>query len=156
VTVVRRDEARPADVVCGLAVTDGRAVPETLPTDEERADVVLATNEPEGTARSARRRSPRRVRTLVETVWLRLRGMLAGLLAVLVVATLTIAALTSLGWWESTYVTMLTALAGANPDLQAPTAVQLVEALLVIATRSGLGRLLARLTPGHNPPRPFE
>ena len=30
------------------------------------------------------------------------------------------------------------------------------DRLLVIATRAGLGRLLARLTPGQNPPRPFE
>ena len=30
------------------------------------------------------------------------------------------------------------------------------DRLLVVATRSGLGRLLARLAPGHNPLRPFE
>jgi Trk K+ transport system NAD-binding subunit len=30
------------------------------------------------------------------------------------------------------------------------------DRLLVIATRAGLGRLLARLTPGQNPPQPFE
>jgi hypothetical protein len=30
------------------------------------------------------------------------------------------------------------------------------DRLIVIATRSGLGRLLDRLVPGQNPPRPFE
>jgi hypothetical protein len=30
------------------------------------------------------------------------------------------------------------------------------DRLLVITTRAGLGRLLARLAPGQNPPQPFE
>jgi Trk K+ transport system NAD-binding subunit len=131
-----------------LAVTKGRSVPETLPADEEGADVVLAGNEPDRPARPARRRGAGRLRTLVRAMWRRLRLALAGFVAVLVAATLTIAVLTSLGWWQSTYVTVLSALAGANPDLQAPTALQVVETLLTLVSVAVIPLLTAAVVEG--------
>jgi Trk K+ transport system NAD-binding subunit len=146
--VVSRDTVEPSDVVCGLAVTAGRPVPETLPADEERADLVLASNDHERAIRPARRYRRRRARTVVRAMWRRLRYALAGLVAVLVAATLTIAVLTKLGWWQSTYVTVLSALAGANPDLRAPTALQIVEGLLTLVSVAVIPVLTAAVVEG--------
>ncbi|MCU1658746.1 MAG: hypothetical protein JWO57_3402 [Pseudonocardiales bacterium] len=123
-------------------------MPETLPADEERADVVLASSEPHRSIRPARRRGAGRLRTLVWAMWRRLRLALAGFAAVLVAATLTIAALTSLGWWQSTYVTVLSALTGANPDPQAPTALQVIETLLTLVSVAVIPLLTAAVVEG--------
>jgi Trk K+ transport system NAD-binding subunit len=66
--VARRSEVRPRDIVCGLAATGGPAGPDLLPSDQDRADLVLAVatgaagKPPAGTGRRRRGRAGDRAR----------------------------------------------------------------------------------------------
>ncbi len=127
----RADVADP-DVVAGLAV---RATSEVLPADEARADLVLADRlapsaGPAVGGTRRRRRHP--LRTVSVVVGRRLRLLLAVLVALIVAATGIFAAVRHVAFWPALYLAILTTFGGANPDLGASGAEQLVEILLTV------------------------
>ncbi|MER7004707.1 NAD-binding protein [Dactylosporangium sp. NPDC000555] len=147
--VARRTEVRPDDVVCGLARTDGTDEPELLPEGQadlvlavangERGTTVLARDErlePRGRARRDglrrwwRRQLHSPVRTLRGLVSRRLWVTAAVLLAVLAIGTAVIAHYKQVTWWDAAYVTLLSELTGASPDLESHWPEKLVTTLL--------------------------
>ncbi|MEV6928801.1 NAD-binding protein [Dactylosporangium sp. NPDC051485] len=148
--VARRAEVRPDDVVCGLAATAGEDEPRLLPEEQEQADVVLAVANGERAATVVERgeRLPRR-RPRAERLgrwWRRqlrsplrlVRGLVsrrlwvtaAALLAVLVAGSVVIAHYKHVSWWNAAYVTLLSELTGASPDLESHWPEKLVTTLL--------------------------
>jgi Trk K+ transport system NAD-binding subunit len=128
---VDRSLANPADVRCGLAVS---AAGESLPADEDRADLVLTSVygrralEP----RPRRRRHPLRATRLL-LAGSGLRRILAGAVAVLALGTVAVATVRHVGVWKAVYLAVLTALGGANADAGAPVTAQAVDLVLVVA-----------------------
>ncbi len=152
--VARRSEVRAEDVICGLAVTAEDHEPTLLPADQGAADLVLAvaTGEPvstvvaredgpdTGSARVQRRRRSR-------WRWLRnpfraYRGLVGRrlwttamiMLGLLAVGTAIIAHYKQISWWDAAYVTLLSELVGAGPDLQAHWPEKLVTVLLSLVS----------------------
>jgi len=125
--VARRSDVPPGDVLCGLAVTGELNRPEELPADQERADLVLAegADRPSGAVIAARRLVRQRLRRRPLVVLLNgLRAVfnrklgLALLIAlgIVVVAGAVLSRSAHLGAWDSIYVTLLTAIGGADAD----------------------------------------
>ncbi|WP_344618257.1 potassium channel family protein [Dactylosporangium salmoneum] len=149
--VARRAEVRPDDVVCGLAATIGEDEPRLLPEEQEQADLVLAVANGERAATVVERGvhlEPRR-RPRVERLrrwWRRqlhsplrlLRGLVsrrlwvtaAALLAVLVAGSVVIAHYKHVSWWNAAYVTLLSELTGASPELESHWPEKVVTTLL--------------------------
>jgi len=86
--VAHRQDAKSADILCGLAITEGRGEPELLPADQNAADLVLVR---------ARRASPQRGRrtplthhypigAVLGRVWRRVRIILSVFAGLLVLA----------------------------------------------------------------------
>ncbi|SBT48708.1 potassium channel protein [Micromonospora auratinigra] len=142
--MARRADVRPADVLCGLAVTTDPELIRVLPADEESADVVLAeaTGQPPGTevaarrlVRARRRREP--VLVLVRAV----RSFATRKIGVAVLVLLGVIAV--LGWlnsraagvtWsEALYLTLVTTLSGQDPDVHKPVAAQVMQVVLNLA-----------------------
>jgi Trk K+ transport system NAD-binding subunit len=132
--LVRRDEVPATDVVCGVAVDSDTDDPELLPADEQLADLVLATAAAlEPTGHHHRRRHP--LRALALLIGRRMRMVLGALLAILVLASLALAAVDrNLGWWRSAYVVVLSTLGGASPDFTVPAAEQVLQVLLALVS----------------------
>jgi voltage-gated potassium channel Kch len=133
-TVAKRsdlDNLHPDDVVCGLAITEGLEDPAILPEEEDAADLVLVRAYGGPPQQRRRRRSPslRFARLLFGR---KLRLALAGLTVLLAVGTATLAAARHIGPWQAAYLTLMTAIGGANADLDVPVAEQVVEVLLAI------------------------
>ncbi|WP_432834301.1 NAD-binding protein [Dactylosporangium sp. CA-092794] len=148
--VARRSEVRPDDVVCGLARTVGDE-PELLPQHDADADLVLAVANGERAAtvvargeRSERRRSGaddrlrrwwRRqlhspLHTLRSLVSRRLWVTALVLIGMLAAGTAVIAHYKHVSWWNAAYVTLLSELTGASPDLESHWPEKLVTTLL--------------------------
>ena len=142
--VTHRREVQPHQVMCGLAVstaateslsTDSDKEPEVLPADQERADLVLAVADGAGPASLSwtgngetgevpvpmprrRKRYQWRVPALREALqalvdrklWL----AVASLVAVLLIGTVALAVLKQYKPWDAAYVTLLTAVGGAE------------------------------------------
>ncbi|HEX8626931.1 MAG TPA: NAD-binding protein [Catenuloplanes sp.] len=147
--VARRGDVRPERVVCLLAAAtaDGRTA--VLPADPpaagpQPADVVLAdaSGNPSAAAVAARRIvRARRLRR----PWTVLAGALRALvsrklgvatlvvLAVVGVAGTVLARLEQVGLWQAIYLTMLTAISGADVQLREGAVVQVVQVLLTVA-----------------------
>ncbi|WP_176984760.1 NAD-binding protein [Asanoa ishikariensis] len=117
VTAHRSEQPDPDDVVCGLAVLDGRAEPETLPADDAAADLLLVRRYGEPPRPAARpARLPLRVTRLV-LGRRRLRYALAGVAALLFVSTALLAHLRDLNLWEAGYLAAVTALGGIEGEV---------------------------------------
>ena len=149
--VARRAEVRAEDVICGLAVTAGDGEPVLLPADQTTADLVLAVatgervstvmGREDGPDTAPVRRRHRRWR------WLRnplraYRGLVGRrlwttamiMLGLLAVGTAIIAHYKQISWWDAAYVTLLSELVGAGPDLQARWPEKLVTVLLSLVS----------------------
>jgi Trk K+ transport system NAD-binding subunit len=145
--VARRSEVEPQDVLCGLADLRENDRPSVLPENPAQADMVLAVarGEPRmGTvlaaqriARSRRRRRPVAfvMRVLRLMVNRKLGVATLGVLAAVVACGAALAAKQGYGIWDGIYVTLLTAIGGANPQTDTSG---LVEALQVALTVAGL------------------
>ncbi|MFY1680135.1 NAD-binding protein [Micromonospora sp. WMMD730] len=142
--VARRVDVRPADVVCGLAVTTDPELVRVLPADEQAADVVLAeaTGQPAGTELAARRlvRARRRRRPLA--VLLRaVRSFATRKIGIAVLTLLGVIALlgwlnaraVAVSWTEALYLTLVTTLSGQDPDVTKPAAAQVMQVVLNLA-----------------------
>ncbi|GHJ11599.1 potassium transporter TrkA [Micromonospora humidisoli] len=142
--VARRTDVRPADVVCGLAVTTDPELVRVLPADEQAADVVLAeaTGQPAGTELAARRlvRARRRRRPLA--VLLRaVRSFATRKIGIAVLTLLGVIALlgwlnaraVAVSWTEALYLTLVTTLSGQDPDVTKPAAAQIMQVVLNLA-----------------------
>ncbi|GAA0710513.1 NAD-binding protein [Dactylosporangium roseum] len=152
--VARRGEVRTEDVVCGLARTAGDGEPELLPEEPDTADLVLAVATGERAAtvipRDERAEEARRGRERLRRWWRRQRHKPFGtlrslvsrklwvtglvLLALLVAGTAIIAHHRHIGWWNAAYVTLLSELVGASPDLQAKWPEKVVTTLLSLVS----------------------
>ncbi|HEY4464398.1 MAG TPA: NAD-binding protein [Streptosporangiaceae bacterium] len=122
--VARREDADPAQVVCGLAASSDSGEPRLLPPDEQNADLVLAIAD--GTPRDplARRRDP--VRTAARMarglVWHKFGFAFMGLFAVLVAGFALLVAGAGYSPATALYLTLLDAAGAAvtNPALAGP------------------------------------
>jgi Trk K+ transport system NAD-binding subunit len=143
--VARRSEVQSGDILCGLADLRGDDRPSVLPADPGQADMVLAVarGEPRiGTVMAAQRiaRSRRRRRPLAFVMRV-LRLMVNRKLGIASLVTLGVVAVcgTALGvsqrygLLEAAYVTLLTAVGGANPDTEASGLVEFLQVALTVA-----------------------
>ncbi|GAA2628354.1 NAD-binding protein [Dactylosporangium fulvum] len=137
---IDRSEANPSDIRCGLAVT---AEAESLPADDERADLVLVSTygQTDITQRRRPRRHPLRASRLLFSGGLR-RVLLvtAGILAA---GTVAVATVRDVGAWRALYLTVMTALGGPDTDLDGSSPAQAVELLLVVAGTAVIPALTA-------------
>lgn len=130
--VNREQVADPDDIICGLAVTADRTDPITLPGDETAADLVLARVS--GTPPRPTRRRPRHpLRTTRLLLDRKLRLTLAVVAGLLLAGTLTLAVQRGIGFWQAAYLTIVTALGGADADLDRSVGEQIVQVILVLA-----------------------
>jgi Trk K+ transport system NAD-binding subunit len=129
--VARRHDVRREDVVCGLAVTDGEE-PETLPADQDRADLVLATNPPPMPTGQRRRPSRHPIRAMYLAMSRRIAYVFAALGAVLFAASIVLVAAADMSPWAAFYVALVTTLGGADPNLGNSAAQQVLQAALTI------------------------
>jgi Trk K+ transport system NAD-binding subunit len=129
--VARRQDVPPEDVVCGLAVTSGEE-PETLPAEQHRADIVLATNPLPVPYVPARRPSRHPLRAMYMLISQRVGYVLAALAGVLLIASILLVASDGMAWWPAFYVALVTTFGGADPSLGNSTTEQVLYALLTV------------------------
>jgi Trk K+ transport system NAD-binding subunit len=129
--VARREDVRPEHVVCGLAITGGDE-PETLPAEQDLADIVLATNPPPLPDEPQRRLSRHPIRAMYLLISRRIGYVFAVLGAILLVASIVLVAATDLRPWPAFYVALVTTLGGADPDLASTTTQQVLQAALTV------------------------
>ncbi|MEU5937690.1 NAD-binding protein [Micromonospora sp. NPDC047548] len=142
--VARREDVRPGDVVCGLAVTTDPALVRVLPADEPAADVVLAeaSGQPAGTELAARRLVRARRRRQPLAVLLRaVRSFATRKIGIAVIVLLAVIAVlgwlnaraVDVSWAEALYLTLVTTLTGQDPDVTKPAAAQIMQVVLNLA-----------------------
>jgi Trk K+ transport system NAD-binding subunit len=145
--VARRGDVRREDVVCGLADTRDPGDVRMLPADLDSADVVLAraTGRPAADVVAARRITrARRWRRPVDSVARALRSFVTRKIGMATLVVLAVGALfgyllsraehdTDLNAWEATYYTLLTAISGADVELEKGLGVQLMQLVLTVA-----------------------
>ncbi|MFC6022014.1 NAD-binding protein [Plantactinospora solaniradicis] len=120
------------DVLCGLAITEGRAEPVRLPADEDAADLVLV-RAPSSPPRPVRRRRPHPLRATRLLFGRNLRIALLVLAGVLVAGTTLLAiARDDISLPQAAYLTVLTALGGADADTGASLMEKVTAVLLVV------------------------
>jgi Trk K+ transport system NAD-binding subunit len=132
--VALRQEVPQGDIMCGLAIADGRDDPELLPANQEAADVVLARVRRDDRTRGSRANRLTNhypIRAVVSRVWRRLRLILGAFAGVLLVSTVILTwAHRDLSWWQAAYLSMLDAFGGVNADLGASTLEQATQTVL--------------------------
>jgi Trk K+ transport system NAD-binding subunit len=157
--VARRDEVHPDDIVCGLAVTSPAGQPDLLPTDQAKADLVLAV------ARGARaapalqasdaqepsrmvllrgerrfgRRGPRQwlrrpVGALSSLINKKLRFTAVILVVLLAIGTGILADVKNISWLNAAYLTIITTLGGANADVGARPLEKVTQTMLAVVS----------------------
>jgi Trk K+ transport system NAD-binding subunit len=128
---VPRATANPGNIRCGLAVTG--AVPESLPADDEQADLVLVSVY--GQRQVQPRRRPRRHPLRASRLLLSggLRRVLLAAAGGLALGAVAVASVRDVSGWRAIYLTVVTALGGANADLQEAYLAQVVDLILVVA-----------------------
>ena len=144
--VARRADIRPEHVVCGLADTRDPNNPRVLPEDQSSADLVLAeaTGEPAGTELAARRLvRARRWRRRPAVVLLRAMRSFAtrkiGIATIVVLSVIVVLGVLLYyaehpdSVWESLYLTLVTTISGADPDVDKETAAQVMQVVLNLA-----------------------
>jgi Trk K+ transport system NAD-binding subunit len=137
-SVTHRGEVSDGDIICGLAITEGRAHVELLPGDQSAADLVLVRARNAQRPRGVRRRPLTHhypVGAVVGRVWRRLRPVLAVFVGLLIIgAAVTRSAHDDMSWWEAAYISILTVFGGSNADLTASTIEQVTQTVLAIAS----------------------
>lgn len=145
--VAGREEAASGTVVCSLARTvGGRTI--VFPGDQAPDDLVLAVvegepgrpiDDPAGPSRRVsrfrrwllhQRANPLRVLRLLLDRKLTLAAVI--LVALLLGGTGVLAAVDDLSWENAAYVTLLTALGGAEPDVEQQAAAKILQAVLTV------------------------
>ncbi len=139
VYVMSRTQARPEDVLCGLAVTAGVHEPFVLPEDQIEADLVLSGGTGPGAALAAastgdvhRRGHRRALLVMLALVARRLRLVVVALLAIIVAGTAILTPLAHLNLWQGFYVTVLSTFGGTTPDLSANPSLQVLHILFTV------------------------
>lgn len=125
-----REAVAPDRVICGVAVDSDLDEVEVLPADQSRADIVIGSAEQPQPLRVRRRRHP--IRVIARLVGRRLRLLLAVLGALVLAGVVVLRTVDHLGWWPAAYQTILTAFGGANANLAAPAAQQILEVTLTV------------------------
>ncbi|GAA2520385.1 NAD-binding protein [Pilimelia columellifera] len=142
VVVARRAEARPRDVICGLAAHGPDGSARVLPSVEDDADLVLAeATGPAATSAARWRRARPRRRRLIMSTWLAVRALLrlrTGIALVLALSTVAVAGTTlamikHLGWAEALYLVLATAAGGAEPEPGTVDAAKVAQVVLAVA-----------------------
>ncbi|MEV0715457.1 NAD-binding protein [Asanoa sp. NPDC050611] len=144
--VARRADVRPEQVVCGLADTTDQDRMVMLP-DPDRADVVLAEatgTQPATEAAANRIARARRFRRPLHGTGRALQSFLSRKIGIATASVLLVALVfgfllyradgsTHLDPWQAVYTTLLTALNGANVEIDKGVAVQLMQIVLTVA-----------------------
>jgi len=145
--VARRADVRPEQVVCGLADTRDNNNLRVLPEDEEQDDLVLAeaVGQATGTELAARRiwlGRQRRRRRRPWAVFLRaVRSFATRKIGIATIVVLGVVALFGVvlsraehvNVWEALYLTLVTTVSGADPDVQKSDAAQVMQVVLTLA-----------------------
>ncbi|MGW0431985.1 potassium channel family protein [Micromonospora sp. NPDC003197] len=145
--VARRADVRPEQVVCGLADTRDTNNLRVLPEDEEQDDLVLAeaVGQPPGTELAARRIWQGRQRRRRQRPWKlfqqAVRSFATRKIGIATIVVLAVVALFGvvLSWaehvnvWEALYLTLVTTVSGADPDVQKSEAGQVMQVVLTLA-----------------------
>ncbi|SDY09627.1 Trk K+ transport system, NAD-binding component [Micromonospora pattaloongensis] len=143
--VARRADVRPEHVVCGLADTRDRNHPRVLPAQQDQADLVLAeaTGQPAGTVVAARRLiRARRRRRPAFAVLRALRLFVSRKIGIATMVVFGIVAVSGvllaratehLNLWQALYLTLLTAVTGAEVDLGERPGAQVMQVVLTLA-----------------------
>ncbi|MEV0715989.1 NAD-binding protein [Asanoa sp. NPDC050611] len=133
VTAHRDEHPDPDEVVCGLAVLEGRTEPETLPAADADADLLLVRRYGEPPRPAPRPgRQPLRVTRLV-LGRRRLRYALAGVAGLLGLSTVLLALVRDLNPWEAGYLAVVTALGGIEGEVTGSGLEHVVLATLALA-----------------------
>ncbi|HEX6873883.1 MAG TPA: NAD(P)-binding protein, partial [Micromonosporaceae bacterium] len=143
-----RTHAKPADIVCGLAVTAGRREPETLPPvhQEGRTDLVLAQTQP--AAPATRRRQRRAMHLLPLLIGIRVRIALAILVGLFATGTAVLAWVRDIPWSSAAYTALLTELGGADADPSAPGLEKVTLVVLTLVSIALIPALTAAVVDG--------
>lgn len=136
--VARRADVVADRVVCALADTSGPGQPELLPTEQDRADLVIAVaDSPDRVDGSARYR---RRRNLLRTLWRRIVAAFsrklalatAGLIALLVLGTVLLAAAGGYTVPYAAYLALLDAAGAATPDAKLSAAEKVIQTMVTL------------------------
>jgi Trk K+ transport system NAD-binding subunit len=145
--VARRSDVRPEQVVCALADTRDALDVRLLPTDVDSADVVLAeaTGETSADVAAARRITrTRRLRRPFASLAGALRSFVTRKIGIATLIVLAVGGLFGfllsradhehqLNPWQATYYTLLTAITGADVELDKGLGIQLMQIVLTVA-----------------------
>jgi Trk K+ transport system NAD-binding subunit len=128
----RRENVRPDDILCDLAVMGPRgSEPETLPPRVRQGDLVLAETKP---AAAPRRRSRQnRMRVVGVIFGARLRVALLAFVALFVAGTATLAAAQDVSWSQAAYTALIAELSG-NASTDAAGIQKIVLILLTMVS----------------------
>lgn len=144
------DTDDPHDVVAGLAITAGRTTPVTLPANEADADVVLSRVY--GTRQLPVPRTRRQHRHPLRTARLvfgrNVALVLGGMVALFAAGSVALALIRGTSMWQAIYLTLLTTLSGANPDLGESGAEQALQVVLIVAGLAIIPALTATIVEG--------
>jgi len=136
--VARRSDVAADRVICALADTSVPGQPELLPTDQNKADLVLALAE--GHAARGEAATHRRARNLLLTLSWRIAGSFnrklviatAGLFALLGLGTVLFASMGGFSWGDALYFTLLDAAGAAQPDTTLSTVAKTIQTMITI------------------------
>jgi voltage-gated potassium channel Kch len=144
------DTEDPHDVVAGIAITEGLTTPVTLPENEDAADIVLSrvygNRLPPPPRTRRQRRHPLRIARLVFGRNVAL--VVGGMVALFAAGTLALALIHRASLWQAIYLTLLTALGGANADVHTSGAEQAIQVVLVVAGIAIIPALTATIVEG--------
>ena len=140
VYVTERGYTDPENVLCGLAVTSAVEGPELMPAAQADADLVLTRSvrdvdaEPAvATAAEVHRRARRRsLLALASMIGRRLRLVVAVLAVVVAIGAAALMALTHLNLWHALYLSTLSTVGGAQPDLAAGLGLQVIHIVFTV------------------------
>lgn len=133
--VARRRDVAADRLICALADTSVPGQPELLPTDQDKADLVLA----EGHAAFDDTYTHRRKRDLLRTLWWRITAsfnrrlaIATGLVGFLALGTILSASVGGLSWVDALYLILLDAAGAAQPDTELSAVNKITQTLVTI------------------------
>jgi Trk K+ transport system NAD-binding subunit len=139
----RRSEVPEHDILCGLALVEGRAEPEVFPANADAADLVLAVNPPPSARMAASRRPRRPLRALYRLVGRRLTIALSVVIALIVASAIALAMIKDVNVLDAAYLTILNTFSGANANESAPGGEKIIQTVLTLASIALLPLLTA-------------